>query len=44
MVLWRIIGKKYEDKMMHLRTKYKDSEEDSINKIPEVMKDLNLEN
>ena len=35
--------KKYEEKMKHLRRKYRTSEEDKIDKIPESMADLNLE-
>ena len=36
--------KKYEEKLKHLRRKFRMSEEDKINQIPEAMKDLFLEN
>ena len=34
--------KKYEDKMKHLRRKYRTNEEEKVDKIPEAMRDLNL--
>ena len=36
--------KKYEAKMKHLRKKFRSNEEDKMNKIPEALKNLNLEN
>ena len=35
--------RKDEDKMKHLRKKYRTSEEDKVDKIPDSVKDLNLE-
>ena len=35
---------KYEEKVKHLRKKYRTDEEEKLNKIPDSMKDLNLEN
>ena len=35
--------KKHEEKMKHPRRKYRQSEEDKIDQIPDSMKDLNLE-
>ena len=36
--------KKYEQKLKHLRRKFRTSEEDKINKVPESIQDLKLEN
>ena len=36
--------KKYEDKMKHLRKKYRTGEEEKVDKIPESIEDLKLEN
>ena len=35
--------KKYEEKMKHLRRKFRTSEEEKTDKIPDSIKDLNLE-
>ena len=38
------IMKKYEQKLKHLRRKFRTSEEDKINKVPDSIADLKLEN
>ena len=36
--------RKYEEKMKHLRRKYRESEEDKMYKVPDALEDLGLEN
>ena len=36
--------RKYEEKMKHLRKKYRESEEDKMCKVPDALEDLGLEN
>jgi hypothetical protein len=35
--------KKYEEKLKHLRRKYRESEEDKLNKVPDALEGLGLE-